>query len=196
MTNRRMRWAGALACCTALISSACDSSAALAGPDDSRAGDEVHEASDAFVDGSDGADAAVGPDADGPTDDGDVFGDVAFEFWGPLPDGCEDVFPPGSVRCDESLCPEEWTLCCGTYLCGDMTTFVRGCCADEACGTGGEPATYSCGEAGRVSSVVPSCLGTTGTHCPLERPHCCQPSSGSVWLCVEHSLGHGWNCVR
>ncbi len=191
MTARRTVRAVALELCAIVSLAGCDSSSSSGQEDEGDAGEHVEGIPDGPGGEDDVTDFGVGADADAAADE-----DVAVDFWGPLPAGCEHAFPADSVRCDVQICPEEWALCCGTHLCGDMSMFVQGCCNDETCGTGGEPMTYSCREAGRAWMVVADCNRWTGTPCPAERSFCCSAGPGPVFLCADHSLGRGWNCDR
>ncbi|MBI5502100.1 MAG: hypothetical protein HY907_17790 [Deltaproteobacteria bacterium] len=178
--------------CIILTTAGCGSSAPIGGEDGSA---EEWEAGGA-TDGDGATDTREDGAADALHDEGGSGTDTTAEYWGPLPGGCEAVFPADSVRCDMGICPEEWALCCSTYLCGDMSSVVRGCCDDEACGTGGEPRTYWCAESGRAWLVVSDCTEYTGTPCPADRPFCCSGWPGPVYLCSDQDLGHGWNCNR
>ena len=192
MIGKRTARTAVVEVCIILALARCGSSSPTGGEDEDAGGQDADGVGEGDVTTDSGGDS----DVDAPRDESGAGIDATAEYWRPLPAGCEAVFPADSVRCDVQICPEEWALCCNTYLCGDMSTVVRGCCNDETCGTAGEPTTYWCVETGQAWLVVTDCTEYTGTPCPADRPFCCSAWPGPVYLCSDHDLGHGLNCNR
>lgn len=107
-----------------------------------------------------------------------------------IPYDCEPVFPSGSMLCREGLyCPDDWSLCCSTNLCGPPGGRVRGCCNDPSCGHAILPfALFSCiGAAHDDYLRVADC-----SECPVGYAYCCDHFRTPLFCTNERP--HAWFC--
>lgn len=107
-----------------------------------------------------------------------------------LPEDCVPVFPAGSQLCRDGVyCPEDWSLCCVTNLCGPPGRSVRGCCNDTSCGH----ATLPFGLFGCIGAAHEDFLPVADCgECPAEFGLCCNHSRTPLFC--THERPYAWSC--